>query len=969
MLSLSCPSCRQKLQVKPLVAGEMVRCSQCKQALDIPPQTVEDGSAQPAYSDCTMPSQPMSDVAMTETVHPLPSLQPASEPDTIGVTEGRSSAPESVTAQSNYEISGEIGRGGMGAVMRGVDDAIRREVAVKFLLNSGDVRQKARFFEEAQITGQLEHPNIVPIHQLGVHRDGSCFFSMKMVKGRSLAEMLREPRKDETLGRLLNVFLGICNAVAYAHSRRVIHRDLKPANIMVGDFGEVYVMDWGLAKVLSEPEASATNGPEPPRSSTSPVAQPSGTDATGRVATNRQSGENLTQTGAVLGTPVYMPPEQAQGKATDERSDIYSLGAILYEMMTLTPPVGRGGDTLAILLRVVEGRIEPPQVRAPQRAREGWVPAELSAIALKAVAREPADRYATVAELRRDIELFVEGRSVSAKHDSVREQVWKLIKRNKGASIATAVAAAVLLAMAGFFLKVNYDARLAAERERNNALAERKTAQAERGKAERAYADYQREQNAKEAVMKRSIPAMLRAARQLANEGRIAEANDQVALALTYDPQDPEGRLLKGQILLSKMAWAAARVELEANRQLRPDGEAARSLLEKLADDRKMDTITLYAIAELLQRQQLTGLAMPLLAEVQKDVALRKPLADSYRKQLEANWPGLGIVNNVRLAKDGRITLSLANQKRVTDLSPLRGMHLDQLSLADLTQIKDLGPLAGMLLKRLSLHKCRSIEDISPLQGMPLTYLNLEACEGIKDFSCLQGMPLDELVAGGSSLKELSPLRGLPLTILNLERNGISDLGPLKGMKLTRLSLGSCQTLTDLSPLQGMPLTALAISKSRVNSLEALKGMPLTELGLPQSNDIRDLTPLRGMPLQKLTITGVVNGKLEDLAPLEGMPLRFLDVNIQGQIQDLSPLQGMPLKELHIHNCRKIEDLSPLSELELQSITIGLKQVPKMEPLRKMKSLSTIIVNTQSSILVSYAAEEFWRRYDAGEFK
>src|SRR6185503_12323786 len=123
---------------------------------------------------------------------------------------------------------------------------------VKFLLNAADARQKARFVEEAQITGQLEHPNIVPIHQLGVHEDGRCFFSMKMVKGQSLAEILQNEKSAYTLGRLLTVFVNICNAMAYAHSRQVIHRDLKPANIMVGDFGEVYVMDWGLAKVLGQ---------------------------------------------------------------------------------------------------------------------------------------------------------------------------------------------------------------------------------------------------------------------------------------------------------------------------------------------------------------------------------------------------------------------------------------------------------------------------------------------------------------------------------------------------------------------------------------------------------------------------------------------------------------------------------------------------------------------------------------------
>ena len=189
-----------------------------------------------------------------------------------------------------YIVEAEIARGGMGAVLRVVDCDIRREIAIKYLLDQNNPTKKQRFVEEAQITGQLEHPNIVPIHELGVDAQNRLFFSMKMVKGRSLAQVLHELRqnpktaeKEFPLGRLLNVFVNICNGMAYAHSRNVIHRDLKPANLMIGDFGEVYVMDWGLAKVLSGTEAaqrrwrpwSAIHEPRPPPPSRSPRVPPS----------------------------------------------------------------------------------------------------------------------------------------------------------------------------------------------------------------------------------------------------------------------------------------------------------------------------------------------------------------------------------------------------------------------------------------------------------------------------------------------------------------------------------------------------------------------------------------------------------------------------------------------------------------------------------------------------------------------
>jgi serine/threonine protein kinase len=149
-----------------------------------------------------------------------------------------------------------------------------------------------------------------------------------------------------------------------------------------------------------------------------------------------------------------MPPEQAEGKLedVDERSDIYSLEAILYEMMTLTPPVGRGGDVMSVVVRVIEGKIDPPEKRAPERAREGWIPPELSAIAMKALAKKRKDRYQTVAALRRDIQLFQEGRSVSAKQDSTWEMFKKLVKRNKGASAGVAAALLVLLVSLGFIV-------------------------------------------------------------------------------------------------------------------------------------------------------------------------------------------------------------------------------------------------------------------------------------------------------------------------------------------------------------------------------------------------------------------------------------------------------------------------------------------------------------------------------------
>ncbi|MDA0841666.1 MAG: protein kinase, partial [Planctomycetota bacterium] len=329
-------------------------------------------------------------------------------------------------------------------------------------------------------TGQLEHPNIVPIHELGKDTEGNLYFTMKLVKGKSLGQILadlkslgvwesggigdsvassRPHSQTPTLPYLLNVFLKVCDAIAFAHSKGVIHRDLKPDNIMVGDFGEVLVMDWGLAKVLKQdqrPETgdkrpeeintqhSTSNAQHPSSDSTTPslhhsspsdsTTPPPHHSASSSVSSIR-SDSDVAQTleGAVQGTPAYMPPEQAEGQIDkiDHRSDIYSLGAILYEILTLKRPV-EGKTVTAVLLKVSEGKILAPEKRAPERG----VPKELSAICMKAVSKNRRKRYQSVQDLSRDISLYLEGRSVSAKDDSIAESVVQLVRRNRGVSIA-----------------------------------------------------------------------------------------------------------------------------------------------------------------------------------------------------------------------------------------------------------------------------------------------------------------------------------------------------------------------------------------------------------------------------------------------------------------------------------------------------------------------------------------------------
>jgi serine/threonine protein kinase len=251
-----------------------------------------------------------------------------------------------------YELGQIIGEGGMGIVYRARDRALDREVAVK-LVKPGvpaSAPVVARFVGEATVTGQLQHPGIPPVHELGTLADGQPFLAMKLVKGRTLRELLRErPGPAAELGRYVAVFEQVCHAVGYAHAHRVIHRDLKPANIMVGAHGEVQVMDWGLAKVLGEQAGSV---------SASEDSDPHATVEQQTEIGAPEPGVSTTRTGSVLGTPGYMPPEQAGGEVRklDARSDVFGLGAILCEVLTGKCPY-EGKDSHAVLLKAVRGEV------------------------------------------------------------------------------------------------------------------------------------------------------------------------------------------------------------------------------------------------------------------------------------------------------------------------------------------------------------------------------------------------------------------------------------------------------------------------------------------------------------------------------------------------------------------------------------------------------------------------------------
>jgi serine/threonine protein kinase len=313
-------------------------------------------------------------------------------------------------------VLGEVGSGAMAEVLRGYDTKLRREVALKVTKHARrDMprQQLARFAEEAQIMAQLEHPNVVPVHDLGTSPDGRGYFSMKLIPGRSLETILEQRRQNDPatleqfgLRRLLDIFLQVCQAIDYAHARGVIHRDLKPANIMVGDFGEVLVMDWGVAKLMepsaARAEAVTTSGDEGsiPDLETADGAFPSPRPGVTSVRAAAKAWQ--TQDGTVIGTPEYMSPEQAAGRSVDGRADSYSLGVILYEILSGQVPFEHD-DPLVTLKCVIN---DPP---LPPSDIQATTPAALEALTLRLLAKDPAERTLTIPQIRAYVQSYIEG--------------------------------------------------------------------------------------------------------------------------------------------------------------------------------------------------------------------------------------------------------------------------------------------------------------------------------------------------------------------------------------------------------------------------------------------------------------------------------------------------------------------------------------------------------------------------------
>ena len=376
-----------------------------------------------------------------------------------------------------YKLSGgsveasEIGRGGLGRVLIAFDVHLERDVAIKELITPEedasetevigapqdqemltktiDTVRVSRFLREARITGSLEHPSIVPVYEIGRRDDGNYYYSMKLVRGKTLAQMLHECENIHDRLELLPHFADLCQAIAYAHSKKVIHRDIKPANVMLGEFGETVVLDWGLAKVHGQPDYTDHTFEQETKSLLEAMA--------GR-----------TIMGSAIGTPSYMSPEQAMGQLDqiDERSDIWCLGVVLYQILTGRTPF-EGSSPMEIVQKVKEQPIKPVRELCPE------APPDLAAVAEKALHRNKLERYSEAREIANEVQAYMSGSKIKAYEYNSWELLTRFVAKNKSLTISAILFVLLLVVGAG----VIFDAYHKAEISREEAVAAREEAE------------------------------------------------------------------------------------------------------------------------------------------------------------------------------------------------------------------------------------------------------------------------------------------------------------------------------------------------------------------------------------------------------------------------------------------------------------------------------------------------------------
>ncbi|MDD4873059.1 MAG: protein kinase [Kiritimatiellae bacterium] len=894
-----CSDCGQSLEMQTLYAGQVVTCPVCSAHIMVPHTLPEGTSSDSGDVEINLQSVKESFQAGTSngsgaisTLKANQQLQDTVEPGTASVETDNTSISNVLTAQpeTKYLIGDIIASTATVAAINAKDVNLRRNVAMKVMLDPEDATNARilRFIKEAQITGQLEHPGIVPLHELGIYGGNNIFYTMKNIKGKTLSDVLQKLRDGDKqtiakypLSHLLTIFQKVCDAIAFAHSKRVIHLDLEPENIMFGDYGEVIVKHWGLAKVL--PKKQSKESPD----------------------------EELLKAmdEAIAGSPEFMAPEQAMGKSNklDRRTDIYSLGAILYNILTLNPPPAETNPDGSVKMNAQDySKIHNPGKVALKHLPDAHIPSSLAAICTKALQADHEKRYQTVKELQKDVEAYQNGYATRAEHAGIRRQIQLFVRRHK--TITTLAVLIVLFAsMAGIASTTLW---MWAKKATSNAIAEKQLA----AKAI--------------TTLKDCAPDMLELSMMFMEKMQIDEALKRISYAVELMPENAQYRYLKGNALETML-----RIE---------DAEQAYDEALKLDPNHKMAAENKQFCRKILESTMgLKSFASTTIGELYTAIRSQERF---YEAIAIAQWmitnSGGTIVENiiretldttgVKYAFTGIDTQGICrvglSETSISDLSPLRGLPITHLSLLR-THIKDLSALKGMPLTWLDISQT-GITDLSPLNGMHLTYLRVDY-NGVTDLSPLAESQLKKLFLYGNTIEDLAILKGMPVDELDLRNTGFQDFQSLKQFPLTRLYING---INDLAVLKGLQLTYLNLLGSKCTDLSPLTNMPLVSLVLDLT-PVRDLSPLKGMMLKELSIS---NAPVSDLSPLNNLPLKTLTL-------DRPKIRLLPQIEA-------IKSLVNVYGFDHYSLLAPCRQSVKKKNFTHAKKLATDIIDEWSDV-------------------
>ncbi len=926
-----------------------------------------------------------------------------------------------------YKFRRSIGQGGMKTVLQVKDRDSMRDIAMAVLPDAQN-RPKTdiiRFIQEARITASLEHPNIVPVHDIGVDASGAPYFTMKLLQGETLASLLKKLEAGDPdylaiydLDRLLHLFLKICNGVGFAHSKGVLHLDLKPENIQVGDYGEVLILDWGLAKIVGNPDRleDDEDDDEPSLKSLSDYS--------------------ITIDGVMKGTPGYMAPEQAAGKNRDRdyRTDVYALGAILYALVTYKDPI-ENKDVKEMVRDTIDGRIVPPKLRSPEKL----IPSAIEAVIKKAMAVNPDDRYSTAREVRDEVYAFIGGYATMAERATPLKKAMLFAKRHK---IILSSLAIILFLSASFGSYALYE--LSRQRSDWTLIFSEDFTKGDPSISDIQFFNSNLSEPAQPWKCDQDGLKMVRGEWLWPKSVKVNEDVKVVAKVLCAENPDalevclnsrieplkewwhvPAGysfqfagfggskdiifknedafapdvlMAIESKFEVSKPHTVVFRREdeklsmtidgeetLQASDIFRPIGPHLDKVgVRTFSNSMKLQSLSVYRLS--LPEKASPIIAGDVLVETQHfEEAIDKYLtiADNYGKtplaELALTKAYIAAASKLKNPVDRNRLLidvkklianrfpSFKYRERIVEVDSLmywrERQYKEALSL--LPELFELNPNTNAVSKLLQFQHQRLPKEVitelfSWIQKTPnMKRLNISNL-GVESVKPLAGLPLIYLDCSSNDISSLEGLEGMRLEVLSCQTNKIADLEPLRDMPLKNLN---CQEnlIKDISPLEKMPLKDLNCNWNKLISLDPLKGMTLERLSF-SGNQVDSLEALRGMPLKMLDCSKT---NVTSLDPIKGMALEML--NCSGtQVKSIAPIEGMPLMIADLHDCQNLQDVGPLfsmSSLERLSIPEHVRDIAMLRALPNLKFLS----NKSASLFSTQqeTAEEFWIKYDA----